>query len=130
MGKMLIIKGNAVSFYIPPTGIEVVRDDNGNYVREAVTLERLEYCILLDEDGNKSYIHGPAVVFPKPTEEFIHKNGSRKFKAIELNEMSGLYIKSNCSLRRKRQHLSGRRRIVCDWQGTNDLLSPSRTCHY
>ncbi|OJJ18821.1 hypothetical protein BKI52_24945 [marine bacterium AO1-C] len=93
MGKMLIIKGDAVSFYIPPTGIEVVRGVNGNYVREAVTLERLEYCILLDEDGNKRYIQGPAVVFPEPTEEFVYRNGSRKFRAIELNEMSGLYIK-------------------------------------
>ena len=93
MGKLLIIKGDAVSFYIPPTGIEVVRDENGNYVREAVTLERLEYCILLDEDGNKRYIQGPAVVFPEPTEEFVYRNGSRKFRAIELNEMSGLYIK-------------------------------------
>ncbi len=93
MGKMLIIKGDAVSFYIPPTGIEVVRGVSGNYVREAVTLERLEYCILLDEDGNKRYIQGPAVVFPKPTEEFVYRNGSRKFRAIELNEMSGLYIK-------------------------------------
>lgn len=93
MGKMLIIKGDSVSFYIPPTGIEVVRDTNGNYVREAVTLERLEYCILLDEDGNKRYIQGPAVVFPQPTEEFVYRHGSRKFKAIELNEMSGLYIK-------------------------------------
>jgi major vault protein len=48
---------------------------------------------LLDEDGNKRYIKGPAVVFPKPTEAFVEKNGSRKFKAIELNEISGLYIK-------------------------------------
>lgn len=60
-------------------GIEVVRDNNEQYVREAVTLERLEYCILLDEDGNKRYIRGPAVVFPKPTETFIGKQGSRKF---------------------------------------------------
>jgi major vault protein len=93
MGSMLVIKGANVSFYIPPTGVEVVRDDDEEYVREAVTLERLEYCILLDEDGNKRYIQGPAVVFPNPSEEFIYKGGSRKFKAIELNEMSGLYIK-------------------------------------
>lgn len=93
MGKTLIIKGDTVSFYIPPTGVEVVRDRQGRYVREAVTLERLEYCILLDEDGNKRFIQGPAVVFPEPTEEFVTKNGSRKFRAIELNEMSGLYIK-------------------------------------
>ncbi|WP_338790269.1 hypothetical protein [Bernardetia sp. MNP-M8] len=96
MGQLLIIRGDEVSFYIPPTGIEVVRDeyaDDDEYVREAVTLERLEYCILLNEDGNKRYIQGPKVVFPEPTEVFIQKNGMRKFKAIELNEMSGLYIK-------------------------------------
>jgi major vault protein len=93
MGKLLVIKGTDVSFYIPPTGIEVVPDENGNYVRAAVTLERLEYCILLDEDGNKRYIQGPAVVFPRPTETFVEKDGSRKFRAIELNEISGLYIK-------------------------------------
>ncbi|MCI4626455.1 MAG: hypothetical protein L3V56_10900 [Candidatus Magnetoovum sp. WYHC-5] len=93
IGKLLIIKGNEIAFYIPPTGIEVLRDTNGNYVREAVTLERLEYCILLDEDGNKRFITGPAVVFPNPTEVFIEKANLRKFKAIELNEISGIYIK-------------------------------------
>jgi len=93
IGNHLIIKGTHVSFYIPPTGMEVVRDSKGNYVREAVTLERMEYCILLDENGNKRYLRGPAVVFPEPTEEFIEENGFRKFRAIELNEVTGLYIK-------------------------------------
>ncbi len=93
MGKQLVIKGTDVSFYIPPTGVEVVRDQNDQYVRHAVTLERLEYCILLDEDGNKRYIKGPAVVFPRPTENFVEKKGARKFKAIELDENSGIYIK-------------------------------------
>jgi major vault protein len=93
MGKLLIIKGTDVSFYIPPTGIEVVPDQNEQYVRNAVTLERLEYCILLDENGNKRYIQGPAVVFPEPTETFVGKGDSYKFKAIELNEISGIYIK-------------------------------------
>ncbi|HNI45998.1 MAG TPA: hypothetical protein PK230_14945, partial [Chitinophagales bacterium] len=54
---------------------------------------RLEYCILLDEDGNKRFVKGTAVVFPEPTEMFVLKNGHRKFRAIELNENSGLYIK-------------------------------------
>lgn len=94
MGKTITIKGSAVSFYIPPTGVEVVRDDfDDEYVREAVTLERLEYCILLDENGHKRFIQGPAVVFPEPTEEFVTRSGIRKFRAIELNEMSGLYVK-------------------------------------
>jgi major vault protein len=94
MGKQLIIKGSNVSFYIPPTGVEVVRDEEtGDYVREAVTLERMEYCILLDENGEKRFMRGPCVVFPEPTEEFIIMDGMRKFRAIELNELSGLYIK-------------------------------------
>jgi major vault protein len=93
VGKLLIIKGTEVSFYIPPTGVEVVPDSNNGYVRDAVTLERLEYCILLDEEGNKRYIIGPSVVFPEPTETFIKKDGAIKFRAIELNEISGIYIK-------------------------------------
>jgi major vault protein len=93
LGNLLVIKGTEISFYIPPTGMEVVRDSQGQYVREAVTLERLEYCILLDEDGNKRFIQGPDVVFPKPTETFVEKQGTRKFRAIELNENSGLYVK-------------------------------------
>ena len=93
LGKHLIIKGTEVSFYIPPTGIEVVKDKNNQYIREAVTLERLEYCILLDEDGNKRYVRGPEVVFPEPTETFIQKDGSRKYRAIELSEIKGIYIK-------------------------------------
>jgi major vault protein len=88
-----VIKGTDVSFYIPPTGFEVVPDARGAFVREAVTLERLEYCILLDEDGNKRFIQGPDVVFPKPTEVFVERGGSRKFRAIELNEISGIYVK-------------------------------------
>src|SRR3989338_4363126 len=94
MGQLMVIRGNEVSFYMPPTGIEVVPDDSGKHVREAVTLERLEYCVLLSEDGNKRYLRGPAVVFPEPTEKFITAtDGNRKFRAIELNDDMGLYIK-------------------------------------
>lgn len=98
VGKLLIIKGTEVSFYIPPTGIGVVpegRDSDGKlrYVRDAMTLERLEYCILVDEDGRKRYERGPKVVFPEPTETFIERSGQRKYRAIELNEIQGLHIK-------------------------------------
>jgi major vault protein len=94
-GQLLVIKGTEVSYYIPPTGIEVVPIDGGTeYVREAVTLERLEYCILKDEDGNKRYVHGPEVVFPRPTETFVTSpKGGYIFKAIELSKISGVYIK-------------------------------------
>jgi major vault protein len=96
-GQILVIKGTEVSFYIPPTGIEVIpvhNNDAKGYVREAVTLERLEYCILKDEDGNKRYVHGPEVVFPKPTETFVTSpKGGVIFKAIELSKISGIYVR-------------------------------------
>lgn len=96
-GQILVIKGTEVSFYIPPTGIEVIpiyNDDSQGYVREAITLERLEYCILKDEDGNKRYVHGPAVVFPEPTETFVNSpKGGCIFRAIELSKITGIYVK-------------------------------------
>ena len=95
VGQMIVIKGTEVSFYIPPTGIEVIPIENSNeYVRDAVTLERLEYAILKDEDGEKRYIHGPAVVFPKPTETFVAApKGGLIFRALELSPISGIYVK-------------------------------------
>lgn len=92
-GQLLVIKGTDVSFYIPPTGVEVVRDDHGRYVRSAVTLEQLEYCILLDESGTARHVHGPDVVFPSPTETFVEGDGSKKFQAIELSPIQGIYVK-------------------------------------
>ena len=96
-GQLIVIKGTEYAFYIPPTGIEVIPINNEvvcGYVRDAVTLERLEYCILKDEDGNKRYLHGPDVVFPEPTETFVENHkGNFIFRAIELSKISGIYIK-------------------------------------
>jgi len=102
VGAQFIIKGTEVSFYIPPTGVEVVPfvDETGSesYVRDALTLERLEYCILIDEDGNKRFERGPQVVFPRPTESFNTQRGrgnttSRIYRPIELNKIQGIYVK-------------------------------------
>lgn len=99
-GELMIIKGTDVAFFMPPTGVKVVGEKSNGakvYVRDAVTLERLEYCILLDEDGNKRFVQGPAVVFPEPTENFVTKDEDgvkvRKFRAIELNPTTGIYVK-------------------------------------
>jgi len=93
-GQLLVICGTKVSFYIPPTGVEVVPDERGQHVREAVTLEQLEYAILQGEDGSKEYRRGPAVVFPRPDQQFYtDSSGRRKFRAIELGDNWGLYVK-------------------------------------
>jgi major vault protein len=94
VGKLIIIRGTEVSFYIPPTGVMVVPDERNGFVRDALTLEKLEYAILVDENGSKRYECGPQVVFPKPTETFRKdEKGNIKFRAIELNEIQGLHIK-------------------------------------
>lgn len=99
VGKQYNILGTEVSFYIPPTGVSVVpeghdSEDKVIFVRAAETLEQLEYSILVDEDGNKQYPRGPAVVFPKPTQRFLtDRQLNRKFRAIEMNELQGIQLK-------------------------------------
>jgi major vault protein len=93
IGQRFVIAGKAVSFYIPPTGLEVVPDEKDSLVRDAVSLEQLEYCILLDENGEKKVITGPAVVFPEPTQTFLEIDSKRKFRAIELNQLMAIHVK-------------------------------------
>lgn len=98
VGKLYVIRGDEISFYIPPTGVDVVREADGSYIRNAYTLERLEYCVLVDENGTKRYERGPKVVFPTPTERFyeeIDKRGEKHvvFKPIELNDIQGIHVK-------------------------------------
>ncbi|MEM9074829.1 MAG: hypothetical protein AAGE52_40405 [Myxococcota bacterium] len=95
VGRLFVIKGTEVSFYIPPTGVEVVADEDGKFVRDALTLERLQYCILVDETGDKDYQRGPKVVFPKPTQRFYRdpKSGATLFRPTELNPKQGIHVK-------------------------------------
>jgi major vault protein len=103
VGTKIVVRGDEVSFYIPPTGVVVESDGcdtsgKSIYVRDALTLERLEYSILVKENGTKRYERGPQVVFPTTDEKFIEKKDdkglvSRKFSAIELNEIQGIHIK-------------------------------------
>ena len=94
VGTRIVIRGSDVSFYIPCTGVEVMRDEDGKYVRDAVTLEQLEYCCMIDESGKKEHPRGPAVVFPTPTQVFDKDSkGRRKFRPIELNTINGIHLK-------------------------------------
>lgn len=94
VGTRIVIKGEDVSFFIPCTGVEVLKDEDSRYVREAVTLEQMEYCCLIDESGKREYPKGPAVVFPKPTQVFEKDSKSRrKWRPIELNAINGLHLK-------------------------------------
>lgn len=103
VGEIFLIKGTETQFFIPPTGVEVIPTKNYDkggydYIRDAITLERLEYCVLMNEKGEKKYIHGPAVVFPEPDEKVVlnKDKDSMKFRAIELSDISGIYVKVIC----------------------------------
>ncbi len=97
-GESRILRGTDLAFFMPPTGIEVLPDEHGHYVRDAVTLRRLEYCILVGEDGARTYVRGEAVVFPEPNQHFLTQAGpdgasTPVFQAIELSETTGVHIK-------------------------------------
>ncbi|MCB9741597.1 MAG: hypothetical protein H6740_03215, partial [Alphaproteobacteria bacterium] len=93
VGEKRLIKGTDTRFYIPPSGVEVIPDREGRFVREAVTLQRLEYCVLIGEDGRKQYIRGEAVVFPQPNQTVLERQGRSKFAAVELSDTTGLHVK-------------------------------------
>ncbi|MCB9796705.1 MAG: hypothetical protein H6741_28735 [Alphaproteobacteria bacterium] len=93
VGEKRLIKGTDTRFYIPPSGVEVIPDREGRFVREAVTLQRLEYCVLIGEDGQKAYIRGEAVVFPRANQTVLERQGQSKFAAVELSDTTGLHVK-------------------------------------
>ncbi len=93
VGQTFVIPGDRVAFYMPPDGVEVVADVDGSMVREAVTLRRLEYCVVVGENGRRRTVRGEAVVFPAPDEHFVEVDGRRCFRAIELSETTGLHLK-------------------------------------
>jgi len=101
-GQRLVITGDRYRFFIPPRGVRVVPDEQGNHVRAAVTLELLEYCVLQDEGGTKRYVVGPAVVYPRPTENFREITANtdegtrtiRSFRGIPLTDISGVHVQA------------------------------------
>ena len=97
-GQIIVIKGTETQFFIPKTGMEVIPIADGSYVRDAVTLERLEYTVLRNEQGEKRYVRGPAVVFPEADEQFVMnpETNTPVFMAIELSDISGIYLKVIC----------------------------------
>ncbi len=112
-GELIVIKGSEVKFFIPPTGVEVVQDTNGQFVRDAVSLERLEYCVLVNENGEKRYEQGPQVVFPEPTEEFVIMDGRVKHRAIELDDTWGIFVKVTEDYREgEQQFLQGQQLFI------------------
>lgn len=93
IGTERIVKGSQTSFYIPKTGLEVLSDGKGLYVRNAVTLLDGQYCVLRGPQGRRRTVRGPGVVFPEAWEEFVTKDGARVFPAWAMRKDKGLHVR-------------------------------------
>ena len=93
IGSERIVKGSEVSFYLPKTGLEVLPDSTGSYVRNAVTLVDGQYCVLRGPRGQRRFVRGPGVVFPEAWEEFHTVAGARVFAAYAMRKDKGLHVR-------------------------------------
>ncbi len=93
IGSERIVKGSEVSFYLPKTGLEVMPDSTGSYVRNAVTLVDGQYCVLRGPRGQRRFVRGPGVVFPEAWEEFHTTAGARVFAAYAMRKDKGLHVR-------------------------------------
>ena len=130
VGKQLIIKGTEVSFYIPPTGVEVVRDEQEQLRARGAHARAPRVRILVDQNGKKRYERGPQVVFPRAdrarsSSRATTAAGRQEFRAVELNEIQGLHIKVIAPYTEDGARAPRRRRAVHHRQGDRDLL-PAR----
>lgn len=94
IGFELVVTGAEISFYMPPSGIEVVQGENGTYVCDAVVPGEMQYCVIIDENGDHHYHRGSNIVFPaSPYEKFLeNKDGKKVFNAYELTKGQGLHV--------------------------------------
>ncbi|MBM4783110.1 MAG: hypothetical protein GQE15_35990 [Archangiaceae bacterium] len=93
IGTERIIKGSEVSFYLPKTGLEVLPDASGSYVRNAVSLLDGQYCVLRGPRGQRRFVRGPGVVFPEAWEEFVTLQNTRVFSAYAMRKDKGLHVR-------------------------------------
>jgi hypothetical protein len=93
VGQLIRISGTPT--YIPPTGVEVVKDTStGKEIRSAVELGPTEFCSLLDREGQVQRKPGPGRVFPGPY-DVVQTEGSRNgvYDAYHLRDDRGLLIR-------------------------------------
>jgi len=63
-------------------------------VREAVVLSEKEFCVIVDADGKRNVMRGPARVFPGPYDNFmVEGSRSRVYDAYELLPQRALWLR-------------------------------------
>lgn len=94
LGQRIIISGNLTPVYIPPTGIEIVPDENRYVVCDTVVLGPTEFCIIRNKAGEPEVYEGPGKVFPGPYDIF-ETNGSRHrvYDAYHIRPDRGILLR-------------------------------------
>ncbi len=63
-------------------------------VREAVVLSEKEFCVIVDADGKRNVLKGPARVFPGPSDTFmVEGSRGRIYDAYELLPQRALWLR-------------------------------------
>jgi hypothetical protein len=96
MGVEFVVRGSMTPLFIPPTGITVVEDANGAYVRKGVHIEADQYVALVSRSGRISYVCGPTTVVPCIDQDFMTNRGndSPVFEAEQINDNSGVLLRT------------------------------------
>jgi major vault protein len=125
MGKLMVIKGTEVSFYIPPTGIEVV--PTSGQLRARGRHAGAPGVLHPARRGRQQALHPrPGGGVPAADGDLRRARRARKFRAIELNENSGIYVKVIAPYEDGRARVQGRRRALHHRPRADDLLPAPR----
>jgi hypothetical protein len=106
IGTEYIVRGQKTSFFIPPTGVTVLKatdpvtkDPRDEYVMNGVQLDADEYAALRNRVGRISYVRGSTTVIPCVDQVFQATSGrNSKFKAVSIDENSGVLLRTLAAL--------------------------------
>jgi hypothetical protein len=102
IGSEYLVRGRMTSFFIPPTGVTVLKADDrvtssrvNGYVMNGVQLDADEYAKLRNRTGRISYVRGSTTVIPCEDQVFETVDvNNPKFKAVSIDENSGVLLRT------------------------------------
>lgn len=96
LGQRIVIPGNLTPTFIPPTGVEIVKDNGtqDSFIRQTVVLGPTDFCRVINEDGKITNHKGPGRIFPGPYDKFETRGShDRIYKAYHLRTDRGILLR-------------------------------------
>jgi hypothetical protein len=100
IGARFIVRGIERSFFMPPNGVEVMRQADvargqDPYVRRARQLGPQEFCLLRATDGSRRYVYGyeTSLVIPEADEDFDNDVSFRHAIDLSLNGVQIMVVR-------------------------------------